>query len=82
VDGDGHIRIAGLGMALIRSAVPTTDTDQPPHSTAPELINLPRLESTDTGATMTRDVYLFAILAWEVSVESMASLDKPLRWVS
>jgi len=27
---------------------------------------------------MTRDVYEFAVLAWEVSVESIASLDKPL----
>jgi len=65
-------------MAFIRSTAPTTDTDQPPHSTALEPINLPRLESSNTGATMTRDVYEFAVLAWEVSVESIASLDKPL----
>ena len=79
--GDGHARIAGLGTASIQSTTPAFDVDRSFHATAPELINPWRLGPHDTGAAMASDVLAFAVLAWEVRVNSTASFDQPLNEV-
>jgi hypothetical protein len=74
IDGGGHARIAGLGTASILQAMPgPVDVDRSFHGAAPELIDPQRWGPTDPGATMASDVYAFAILAWEVRMEFVAS---------
>ena len=79
VDGCGHARIAGLGTASILRAMPGMDVDRSFHGAAPELIDPQRWGFTDPGVTMASDVYAFAILAWEVRMEFVASLNRPLN---
>ena len=69
VDPNGHARIAGLGVALISSPMPGVDIDRFFHGAAPELVSPQRPSSSNTGATKPSDVYAFAILSLEVSVE-------------
>jgi len=76
VNGGGHARIAGLGTAFIPSTTPTVDVNQSSHSIAPELIDPRRWGVNNTEATVASDVYAFALLAWEVRVNLLASLDK------
>jgi hypothetical protein len=79
VDGDGHVRIAGLGTAFALSTTPTVDVHRSFYGVAPELIDPHRWGLHDTGATMASDVFAFAGLAWEVRMEFMTSVDKPLN---
>ena len=80
MDGDGHVRIAGLGTAFISSAMPAVDVDRSSHGAAPtDLIDPRRWGLTDIGTTMASDVYAFALLAWEVRIELAASPDSPLN---
>ena len=79
MDVDGHARIAGLGAASIPSAIPAVDVDRSFHGAAPELIDPQRWGLADTGATTASDVYAFAVLAWEVRIELVASFDSPLN---
>ena len=76
--GDGHIRIAGLGTAFIPPTVPAVDVDRSSRDAASELIDA---RVADTEASMTGDVYAFSVLAWEVRVKMVTSLDKPLNWI-
>ena len=76
--GDGHARIAGLGTAFIPSTVPAVDVDRSFQGTFAGLINA-RLLPDITGASMADDVRAFSILAWEVRMKIVASLDKPLN---
>ena len=76
---DGRVRIAGLGVASALSTTPAVDVYRSLHGVAPELIDPQRWGLHDAGATMASDVYAFAVLAWEVGMESTASLDKPLN---
>ena len=80
VASDGHARIAGLGTAFIPSTVPVVpDIDRSFHGTASELIDAQRWGVTqDIKATTANDVYAFAVLAWEVRITSVASLNKLL----
>jgi len=71
VDGDGHVRISGLGAASVISIMPTADIDRSFHGVAPELIDPRRWGLSDIGATMASDVYAFAVLAWEVRMEPL-----------
>jgi hypothetical protein len=75
VDGDGHVRIAGLGTAFVASTTPPVDV----YGVAPELIEPQRWGLHDSGATMASDMYAFAVLAWEVRMEFTALVDKPLN---
>ena len=77
--GGGHARIAGLGMASILRAMPGVNVDRSFHGAAPELIDPQRWGSTNPGATMASDVYAFAILAWQVRMEFVASPNRPLN---
>jgi len=79
VGGGGHAYIAGLGTASIIRAMPGEDLDRSFHGAAPELIDPQRLGSTNPGTTMASDVYAFAILAWEVRMEFVASRSQPLN---
>ena len=79
MDGDGHIRIAGLGAASVLSIMPTVNIDRSFHGAAPELIDPQRWGLTDTGATMASDVYAFSVLAWEVRMELVVPFDNPLN---
>jgi len=72
VDPSGHARIAGLGVALVSSPVPGIDIDRFFHGAAPELVYPQRFGSSNTGATKASDMYAFAILSWEVSVQFAA----------
>ena len=66
VDHDGHARVAGLGAALLPSAMPGVDIDRFFHGAAPELIEHQRLRSTNAEATKASDAYAFGVLALEV----------------
>ena len=80
MDGNGHVRIAGLSTAFIPSIVPAVqDVDRSFHGTASELIDAQRWGFTGIGVAAASDVYAFATLAWEVRTVSVASLDKPLN---
>jgi len=79
VNGEGHVRIAGLGTAFAPSTTLAVDLYRPFHGTAPELIDPQRWELHNTEVTTASDVYAFAILAWEVRMEFVASLDKLLN---
>jgi len=81
VGGDGHARIAGLGMAFVPSAMPVVGGDRSSRAAASDLIGVRPWGFNDTGATMANDVYAFAILAWEVSLMFVVSLDKPLNGI-
>jgi len=79
VNGEGHVRIAGLGTAF---ALPTTlavDAHLSFHGTAPELIDPQRWGLHNTEAITASDVYAFGVLAWEVRMELVASLGKLLN---
>ena len=67
MNGDGHVRIAGLGSASILSVMSAVDIDRSFRNATPELIGLQRW--VDTGATMADDVYGFGFVAWEVRME-------------
>ena len=69
MDGDGHVRIAGLGAASVLSIMPAVNIDRSFPGAAPELIDPQLWGLTDTGATVASDVYAFAVLAWEVRAE-------------
>lgn len=75
VGSDGRARIAGLGTASILRAMPGVDVDRSFPGAAPELIDPQRWGSTDPGATKASDVYAFAVLAWEVRMESVTSIN-------
>ena len=77
VNGDGHVRIAGLGSASILSVMSAVDIDRSSRSATPELIDLRRW--VDTGTTMADDVYAFGFVVWEVRMELMASFDNILN---
>jgi len=80
VDGDGHVRIAGLGTAFIPSAMSAVDVDRSSHGAAPaELIDPRQWGLTDTGTTMASDVCAFALLSWEVRMELAVFPDSPLN---
>ena len=79
MDGNGRVRIAGLGTAFTESTIPAADVDRPFHDAAPELIDPRRWGSVDTRATMASDVYAFAVLALEVRGKLVGSVDKPLN---
>ena len=66
VDHDGHARVAGLGAALLPSAMPGVDIDRFFHGAAPELIEHQRLRLTNAEATKASDAYAFGVLALEV----------------
>lgn len=72
IDSEEHARIAGLGAALIPSPMPGVYIDRFFHGAAPELVHPQRARPSDTGATKASDVYAFAVLAWEVSMEFAA----------
>ena len=65
----GHARIAGLGVALISSLMPGVDIDRFFHGAAPELVDPKHFGWSNTGAMKASDVYAFAVLSWEVSME-------------
>jgi len=69
VDSGGHAYITGLGAALFPSAMPGVDIDRFFHGAAPELVDPRRFGSSNTEATKASDVYAFAVLSWEVSLE-------------
>jgi len=79
VNGDGRVRVAGLGMASALSTTPAIDVYRSFHGVAPELIDPQRWGLHNAGATMASDVYAFAVLAWEVGMESEAFLDELLN---
>jgi hypothetical protein len=58
-----------LGTATVIHNMPAVEIDQSFHGVAPELID-PRKRHghTDRAATRASDVYAFAVLAWEVSI--------------
>ena len=76
VDTEGHARIAGLGVALIPSPMPGVDIDRFFPGAAPELVDPQNVGSSSTGATKASDMYAFAVLAWEVSMELWRALDR------
>ena len=76
---DGSVRIAGLGMAFALTTTPVVDAYRSFHGVAPELIDPQRWGLHDAGATMASDVYAFAVLAWEVGAELIASLNRSLN---
>jgi hypothetical protein len=67
VDADGHIRLAGFGVASSTSAVSRVDVDSFFHGAAPELIEPQCFRLINTVATTASDVYAFGVLAFEVS---------------
>ena len=81
MNGEGHVCIAGLGTAFTLSTKPAVDVHRLFHGIAPELIDSHRWGLHNTGATMASDVYAFAVLAWEVRMSFVASLDKLLNGV-
>jgi len=52
VNGDGRVRIAGLGMASALSTMPAVDVYRFFHGVAPELIDPQRWGLHNAGATM------------------------------
>lgn len=79
MNGEGHVRIAGLGTAFVLSTTPAADAYRSSHGTAPEFIDTQRWGSHNTEATTASDVYAFAVLAWEVRMELVAFLGKMLN---
>ena len=69
IDAEGHARIAGLGTALLPFNMPRVDIDRLFHGAAPELVDPQHFGTSNAGATKASDVYAFAILSWEVSLE-------------
>lgn len=79
IDSGGRAYIAGLGTALLPSALPGVDIDRFSHGTAPELVDPRRLGLTDAKTTEASDVYSFGVLAWEVSPMFSFSWTRHLR---
>ena len=77
--GDGRAYIAGLGAASTPSTVLAVDVDRSFHGAAPELIAPQRFRLANTRPTTASDVYAFAILAWEVSIERTNLSGQTLR---
>ena len=67
VDASGRARVAGLGAAVLPSAMPGVDIDSFFPGAAPELVGPQHLGLVDTGATKDSDMYAFGVLAWEAS---------------
>jgi hypothetical protein len=80
VNADGHIRVAGLGAASIPSAVPRVEVDRFFHGAAPELIDPQRFRLTSTGVTTATDVYVFGVLAFEVSRGHVHLSNSQTKW--
>ena len=67
VNARGHVRLTGLGVSFLSSAMPGVGIDRFFHGTAPELADPQRFGLTNTGTTKESDVYAFGVLAWDVS---------------
>ena len=73
VDAEGRARIAGLGMAVIPSAVPTGSEDRSFHGAlAPELIEPWQWGLPDVGPTVASDIFAFALVAYEVRIKDVS----------
>lgn len=79
IDARGRARVAGLGVAFLRSAMPGVDIDRFFHGAAPELVDPQRFGVTDTGATKASDAYAFGVLAWEVGLILECLVDELLN---
>lgn len=72
IDSGGHAHIAGLGAALFPSTMPGVDIDTFFHGAAPELVDPQHFGMSDSRATKASDMYAFAVVSWEVSLELVA----------
>ena len=80
IDPGGHAYVAGLGTAPLSPTGPGVDIDRFSCGTAPELVDPQRFGSSSIGATKASDMYAFAILSWEVSIEFVARLWRVAKW--
>ena len=69
IDPGGHAYIAGLGAAPVLPARPGVDIERFSCGTAPELVDPQRYGSSSAAPTKASDMYAFAVLSWEVSIE-------------
>lgn len=67
MDGDGRVRVAGSWTPFILSTMLAVGA-------APELIDPRQWGFTDTRATVANNVYVFAVLAWEVGEKEARNL--------